>query len=66
MSKHPVLSAGDLDIVGVIFGLKFTTGCSNGCVELYLEDDENWFYQCTFDSFWLSDLKDVVSRGLER
>jgi len=52
----PVLKASDLDIVGKLFGLRFVDGCSNGCVELYIEDDENWHYKMRFDRSWLADL----------
>ena len=63
VNDHPILKAEDLDVVGRLFGLRFAPGCSNRCVELYIEDDENWFYKCTFDSSWLIDLANVATRG---
>lgn len=33
-------------------------------VELYTEDDENWFHKDTFDSGWLRDLKSVVDAAV--
>lgn len=55
------IRADELDIIGEIFGIRFTDGCSTGCVELYGEDDGFWHLQMTFDRLWLADLGRVVS-----
>lgn len=58
------LTASELDIEGGLFGIKFRDGgAPNGLCDLYIEDDETWHYQCTFNQFWLRDLSQVVSRA---
>lgn len=54
----------ELDIAGEVFGIRFTKGCSTGCVELYGEDDGFWHLQMTFDRLWLDDLQGVASDAL--
>lgn len=62
--ERPILTAEDLDVVGSLFGLRFVPGGDpNGLVELYVEDDENWFYKTTFNHFWLNDLQLVISEA---
>jgi hypothetical protein len=58
-----VLSADDMNVIGDLFALRFVTGCSNGCVELYVEDDDNYFHKATFDRAWLKDLADVAKEA---
>jgi hypothetical protein len=54
------LRAGDMDVRGGLFALRFTEGCSNGCVELYMEDDGWYHLTATFDRVWLPDLAKVA------
>lgn len=63
--KTPI-KVGELDVVGRLFGLKFVEGGSNGLVELYIEDDENYHYKCSFDRYWLTDLTNVVNEALDK
>lgn len=37
--------------------------CSNTCVGLFIEDDENYFLVTTFDSLWLADLAHVAENA---
>lgn len=62
IGNRETLSEKDLDIVGSCFGLKFVArdASPDGLVELYIEDDENWFYKCTFNHFYLNDLERVI------
>lgn len=56
--------AGELHIVGGLFAVRFIDGCSNGCVELFVEDDEWYHRKLTFDRNWLSDLRDVIDAAI--
>lgn len=59
--ERPVVKrADDLNIHGELWGLRFTEGCSNGCAELYVEDDDFWHLKATFDRIWLADLLKVL------
>lgn len=62
-NKITPIKKKDLDVAGQLFGFKFVQGCSNGCVELYIEDDEVYHYQFTFDKFWLKDLVYAASKA---
>lgn len=49
------------------FGYRFKKGCSSGvCIEIYSQDDGNWFLQQTFDPFWLPALIETVNTALEQ
>lgn len=59
-----VLTADDMNVVGECFGLRFVTGgAPEGIVELYIEDDENFFLKTSFNHFWFDDLLQVVQKG---
>lgn len=57
------LKKSDMHITGVLFGMRFVPGGSNGLVELYVEDDENYFLKVVFDRFWLGDLINVSANA---
>jgi hypothetical protein len=67
----PVLKEHELDGTRGVFGFRFTDGgAPNGLFELYLEDDENWHYKCTFNRLWLpclqflcEDMKKKLDKG---
>ena len=65
-NTHPVLKAKDMDVVRKCFALKFVPGGSNGLVELYVEDDENYHYKLSFDRFWLPDLIATAMAGQQK
>lgn len=60
------LREDQLDIIGQLFGFRFVEGCSNGCVELYIEDDGYWHKQVTFDQSWLKDLHWASGRAMQK
>lgn len=51
----------ELDGSGELFGWKFSDGGSTGLVTIYVEDDENWYPEMTFDKYWLDDLLKAVA-----
>lgn len=51
----------DMDVFGDLFALRFVT---EGQVELYIEDDENYFFKTRFSKAWLADLAAVASTGI--
>jgi hypothetical protein len=58
--------ADDLNAEGVCFGLRYTTGGGpEGLVELYIEDDENWFFKCKFNHLWLKDLRNQIDKAIK-
>lgn len=62
------LRAEDLDIVGVQFGIRIIKrekGQSDR-IELYLEDDQNYFLKQTFAAFWLDDLIKVAQQARDK
>lgn len=62
----PPLTGGEHpEVVGGLFGVRFVDGCSNGCAELYVEDDGNWHFKMRFDRAWLKDLAAVANRAAE-
>lgn len=63
--KQEPMRAGDMDIIGALFAIKFIDGCGeNGCAELYIEDDEFYHPKCVFSRLWLGDLKRVAEKAL--
>lgn len=57
-----VLKKDELDVKRNQFGLRFVKGGSpEGCIELYTEDDENWFLVTTFNHFWIEDLMKILN-----
>lgn len=58
--RPPHVRVEALDFHGLLWGIRLTDGCSNGCVELYLEDDDFWHLKATFDRVWLEDLRNVI------
>lgn len=52
------LKAKDMNVLGDLFALRFVT---NDQVELYVEDDGNYFFKMRFNEHWLSDLGRIVS-----
>lgn len=62
--SNPALKYEGMDEAGNLFGLKFRES-SPDIVELYIEDDGNWHYKCSFHKFWLKDLEYVVSRFID-
>lgn len=50
-------------VAGELFGLRIVNGCSNGCAEIWVEDDGNWHFKMRFDRSWLKDLADVIRRA---
>ncbi len=61
INEGEMLHEEDLDIVGKLFGIKFSDGgAPNGLVHLYIEDDENYFHKVTFNRYWINDLKNVI------
>ena len=62
-----VLFEEDMDIVGKLFGIRFVDGgLPNGLIEVYIEDDENYFYKHRFNAFWLPDLLEVIQKTIEQ
>lgn len=60
------IKGDELDAKGVCFGLRYTTGGGpEGLVELFIEDDENWHYKCTFNHFWLKDLRRQINKAIK-
>lgn len=49
----------DLDFTGKLFGLVLGEGEQVG---LYIEDDESWYFKCSFHNFWLKDLQSTITR----
>lgn len=60
MNPPEPIRSDELDIVGEVFGIRFTEGCSNGCIELYGEDDGFWHLITNFDRGWLDDLTHCI------
>jgi len=65
-----VLKKEDLDFVGKLFGMVVSERTYDGkeiapLVELFIEDDENYFFKCDFDIGWLDDLISVACRVRE-
>lgn len=58
-----VLKRKDMDVVSSAFGIRFVPGGSNGLVEFYVEDDENYHYKMAFDWAWMLDFVDVAWRA---
>ena len=58
-----IVRGDELDVTGGLFGFRFVDGCSNGCVELYVEDDGYWHHKMTFDRVWLKDMQHCVDRA---
>ncbi len=57
-----VLRAEDMDVRRKLFGMRLVDGGSpDGIVELYIEDDENFFLKASFNYLWLDDLIDVAT-----
>jgi hypothetical protein len=55
--EYAIMKAEDMDIRGALFGFRFVSGGSpNGIVELYIEDDENYFLKATFNMLWVKEL----------
>lgn len=63
MIEHPPLKKIDMTIVGDLFALRFV---ADNQVELYSEDDENFFYKASFHCSWLKDLSQVAVDGMQR
>lgn len=59
------LRESDMNYIVGVFGLRFTEGCSTGCVELYIEDDGWYHFKCCFDRLWLFSLEKVVQQALK-
>lgn len=59
--RPPVLKLEDMKIVGGLFALRFVP--DSDMVELYLEDDENFFLKASFNKSWLNDLRIVAEAG---
>ena len=52
-------------VIGALFAIAAIDGpSSNGLVGVFLEDDDNYFLQSTFDKFWLKDLAEVAQGGV--
>lgn len=60
------MRAGDMDIIGQLFGIRFRDGGSTGLVELYVENDEFYHLKCTFDRLWLNDLRHISAEAWKR
>ena len=61
-----VFDDSEMDVIGQCFGLRFVTGgAPEGIVELYIEDDENFFFKVSFNHFWFDDLMQVLQKGKE-
>ncbi len=66
MTKE-ALKYEDMDVVGALFGMrKVPGGAPDGLIELYIEDDENYLYQCSFNHLWLADLSITSLRMKEQ
>lgn len=65
MTDEP-LKAGDMDIVGNLFGIMFEDEPHGLQVILYIEDDGNFFPQSKFSAKWLPDLGAVVVAAMNR
>lgn len=62
------LQREDMDVVGDLFGMviiKREKGQSD-IIDLYIEDDETYFYKQTFAAFWLDDLIAVATKAKEK
>lgn len=61
-NDHEVLRKDDMDIVGELFGIRFIKHLDDiSLIELYIEDDENYFLKCKFHPFWLKDLLTMLN-----
>lgn len=65
LDRPEPLRSSELDVIGKLFAIRFVNGCSNGCVELYVEDDDWYHHKATFDRAWLNDLLAVVKRAID-
>lgn len=66
--EHEILSAGDLDIVGAQFGIRIIPrekGQSD-LIEVYTEDDGNYFLKNSFAAYWLADMVKVCQEAIEK
>ena len=62
--RTQVMKREDMDIVGSCFALRFIKGGSpDGCLELYIEDDESYHLKTSFNHLWLNDLATVVEKA---
>ncbi len=62
MFEHQVMKAQDMDVLGNLFGLRYVSGGGPpGIIELYIEDDENFHFKCSFNHVWLADLAACVA-----
>lgn len=53
----------NMHLSGDLFGLVFREGCSNGCVDVYVEDDGNYNLVMTIDRHWLTELAELALKG---
>jgi hypothetical protein len=60
------LKRSDMTVVGELFALRFTEGHGpTKGVELYVEDDGNYFFKVSFSRAWLADLEGVAQAAQE-
>jgi hypothetical protein len=59
---HQVLTAQDMDGHTKLFGYRVVPreGNVSPLVEIYIEDDENYFFKMAFDAYWVHDLNYAV------
>lgn len=63
--RKQALRSDDMDYCGNLFGFrKEERTAQPPLIELYIEDDGWWHYQCCFSAFWLSDLKHFAQVAL--
>ncbi len=58
-SNDTIGKASDMDAISTLFALRFV----GDIVELYIEDDESWFYKCSFHKYWVEDLLQCVTKA---
>lgn len=65
-NKYFPFTAKEMDITTGNFGLRFVKGGNpEGLIELYIEDDDNYFYKCSFNHYWLYDLINGLGKAIK-
>lgn len=62
LDRREPLRADELDVVGSLFGVRHVPG-TQGLVEIYIENYENYHHKMTFNRTWLSDLISVAKEA---
>ncbi len=57
------MTAEDMSVAGELFGMRYVDGgAPNGCIEIYIEDDETFYRKITVNHVWLDDLISIATQ----